>query len=445
VRNKMAKIGFVSVCHNDYLNETVSEVINSAVEAVRNSGIDIFQIGQPVTDSISAEKAGRELVRDGVEGVIVFLGTWIECPVAMSVIREVEHLPICLWGFPMITEGNCLVSTGSYVSFAMFKGTLDRVKYRYKPVLGLPGDPKTIKSVISFCRAASASERLKRTRIGLVGYTSMGIYPGTFDHVLMRVKVGPEIEQFDSYTIINMAEEISDNECSEVISYLKNTANIRGDVSDGDLIKASKLFLAIKSLVLKRKLHSINIKCQYEFSKEYKMVTCVPLSMLSEFGVVSSCEGDILNTVSMVILNYLSGNIVTYGDVMNHSGNVVKLSSCGFVPFSMGVEGTQEIRKFMPHLGFHGIQNSFVLKPGKVTIMRLVEDLCSYHIMYMTGEGLETELREGYMPALDVRLDGDINKFIDNFSGQHYAICYGDLMEEIKDLSVILGFDTVKI
>ena len=441
----MAKIGFVNICHNDYLNDTVYGIINTAVERIRNSGIEVFQIEKPVTDSFYAERAGRELLKEEVEGVIVFLGTWIECPVAMSVIREIEHLPICLWGFPMIDVNNCLKSTGSYVSYAMFKGTLDRVKYRYKPVLGSPADSDTIKKIVSFCKAASASEKLKRTRIGLVGYTSMGIYPGTFDHVLMRVLVGPEIEQYDSYTIVNMADSFNDKDCGEIINYIRNSARIRDDVSQEDLIKASKLFLALRKLTSENRLHSINVKCQYEFSKEYKMVTCVPLSLLSEFGVVASCEGDILNTVSMVILNYLSGNIVTYGDVMNHMENVIKLSSCGFVPYCFGNADEREIRKFMPHPAFNRIQNSIVLRPGKVTIMRLVEDQCGYHFIHMTGDGLETELRDGYMPALDIRLDGDINNFIDNFSGQHYAICYGDLTAEIKDLAGILGFGTVKI
>lgn len=48
--------------------------------------------------------------------------------------------------------------------------------------------------------------------------------------------------------------------------------------------------------------------------------------------------------------------------------------------------------------------------------------------------GLKTELRQGYMPALDIRLDGDMGRFIDNYSGQHYAICYGDLSGNIADI-----------
>jgi len=441
----MGQIGFVNVCHMDYVCNAALEMADRTVEALRGKGIDICQVKAPVIDSLGAERAGRELLKNEVEGVVMFLGTWIECPVAMSVVREVEHLPMCLWGFPMFMENGILSSTGSYVSYAMFKGTMDRVQYKYKPILGLPDDVSTLNEAISFCKAASCAERLKRTRIGLVGYTSMSIYPGTFDHVFLRVKIGPEVEQLDSYTLINMAEAIEQSGYQDILNYLKSTARISEDVGEDDLIKVSKLCAALKDFSKERRLSAVNVKCQYEFSKEYKMVMCVPLSALAEFGIVSSCEGDMLNTVSMAILNYLSGEVVTYGDAINHEGNVIKFSSCGFIPFSVGAEGKKEIRKFMPHPGFNGIQNSFVMKPGHVTVMRLVEDRCDYHIVYATGEGLNTELRQGYMPALDIRFDGDVRKFIDNYSGQHYAICYGDLSLKLEDLARILGIKAIKV
>ena len=440
----MGKIGFVNICHEDYVDNVSINMAETAVKALAENGINIYQIKQPVVNSATAERAGKDMLKNEVEGIILFLGTWIECPVAMSVIREIEHLPMCLWGFQMFVEEGKMSSTGSYVSFAMFKGTMDRVGYRYKAILGFPEDETTLKEVESFSIAAICSERLKRTRIGLVGYTSMSIYPGTFDHVFLRVKIGPEVEQIDSYSLINAAEKLTEEECVDVANYLKSAAKIREDVTKEDFIKVSKLCTALKKITQERALKGINVKCQYEFSKEYKMVMCVPLSALAEFGIVSSCEGDMLNTVSMVILNYLSSKVVTYGDVMNHEGNVVKLSSCGFVPYSFGEENQREIRKFLPHPGFSGIQNSFVLKPGKVTVMRLVEDKCDYHIVYLTGEGLKTELRQGYMPSLDVRLDGDINRFIQNYSGQHYAICYGDLSSEIEDFAKILGIKTIR-
>lgn len=438
-------IGFVNVCHPDYVNKAVSDMAVKARDALSAKAVEIYAIEAPVIDHTSAEAAGKELVRAGVDGVVIFLGSWIECSTAMALVREVEHLPMCLWGFGMFMENGTLNSTGSYVSFAMFKGSMDRVGYRYAPVLGLPEDLEVQNALEAFARASACYQRLKHLRIGLVGYSSMSIYPGTFDHLLMRAKIGPEIEQMDSYTLINRAENISDAECEQAVAHFCQCARMRDDVADPILRKTARIYVALKQLCAENDWGSVNVKCQYEFSKEYKAVPCVPLSVLADEGIVSSCEGDILNTVSMAILNLLSGEVVTYGDAMNHTGNTVKFSACGFAPFSLGGGKFPEIRKFMPHPGFTGLQTSFTLKPGRVTVMRLIEDRGDYHIVYMTGEGLDTDLRQGYMPALDVRLDGDIETLIESYSGQHYAICYGDYSDGIEALARILGIRTIRV
>jgi L-fucose isomerase-like protein len=68
-----------------------------------------------------------------------------------------------------------------------------------------------------------------------------------------------------------------------------------------------------------------------------------------------------------------------------------------------------------------------------------------YHMVYLTGEGLKTDLRQNYMPALDVRIDGSMDDLIANISGQHYAIAYGDLSSELDDLARILGIQAKRI
>ncbi|MCL2814373.1 MAG: hypothetical protein FWD23_07215 [Oscillospiraceae bacterium] len=439
------RIGFVSVGHPDYIDEITRAQTKKAIGIITEAGYEAVCAENPVTDYGAAMAAGKALAAGDVAGVVIFLASWVECPAVMSVLREVEHLPLCVAGFPMCEVNGKLESTGSYVSFAMIQGVLERAEYRYVPVLGDLDHERTKQKISCFCAAASAAAKLKRSRVGLVGYTSMSIYTGTFDHLFMRVKVGPEIEQIDSYTLINIAESKSFEEKRKVLEYYKKAAKIHGEVGEGALLKSAGIYLASEELIAGRALGALNIKCQYEFSKEYKMVPCVPLSLLADRGFVASCEGDILNTVSMLILNLLTNRIVTYGDCMNHAGNTVKFSSCGFLPFSMGEPGGALIRNFMPHPGFSGIQCSFALRPEKVTLLRLVEDRCSYHMLYFAGKGEKTGLRGGYMPALDVTLEGDAEKLVKNYSGQHYAICYGDVSKEIEMFSEVTGIRAIRI
>ena len=440
----MPRIAFVTIAHNDYLDELCLKWSKAASDALAESGVEVKVMEKAVTDYLSAREIGRSVSAMGVDGVVLFLGTWMECPNAMSVLREVEHLPLCLWGFPMFEHKGALTGTGSYVSYTMFKGTMDRLGYRYLGVLGMPDAPDTIDEVKHFCVAAGAAQAMKRLRIGYFGYTSMGIYTGTFDHVLMRGRIGPEIVHYDSYTLINRAHALAASDCSEPLNRLK-MYRIRDDVNRDDLLKAARFTQALLDLCGEDGLDGVNIKCQYEFSKEYGFVMCVPLSLLAEYGVISSCEGDILCTVSMSIMSSLAGKTVAYGDSINSEGDVLKLSSCGFMPFSMGIPGRQEIRKFLPHPGFSGIQCSFAQRPERVTVMRLIEDVGDYHILYFTGQGLETQLRQGYMPALDVWLDGIFADFLKHANGQHYAICYGDMSKEIEAYAVLMGIRAIRV
>jgi len=435
------KIGFVNLCHTDYLDDTVKTLGARAVQALRGGGAEVADAG-PVGTPADAMAAGVRLCGSDLDGIVLFLGSWIECETAMAFLREVEHLPLCLWGVPMFELDGRLESTGSYVSFAMFSGTMKRAGYRFRPILG--GIGETAGTVLDFCAAAMAATRLRRTRIGLFGYTSMSIYPGTFDHLFMRRIIGPEIRHVDNYTLLTAAENAPADALRESEGLLRARAVIAPDVSAAFVEKAARLLYALRALCAREKLDAVNVKCQYELSKEYKMTACVPLSALADLGIVSSCEGDMLNTVSMTILTLLTGQVAAYGDSINHEGNTVKFSSCGFAPFSMA-DGPAKVCNFLPHPGFTGIQTNFTLRPGRVTVMRLIEDTGTYHVLCMTGEGLPTQLRQGYMPALDVRLDGSVERLVEEYNGQHYALCYGDCTERLKDLCTILGIPLVRI
>ena len=439
----MPGIAFVTIAHEDYLDEVCLDMAKAAADGLAGEGVQVEVMGRPVTNYLEAREAGQKVCAMGVDGVIIFMGSWMECPNAMSVVREVEHLPICLWGFPMVERDGVLSSTGSFVSFTMFKGSLSRLGYRFASVLGLPDCPDVVAEAKRFCTAAGAMQAMKRLRIGYFGYTSMGIYTGTFDHVLMRGRIGPEILHYDSYSLINRAQGLGDEDCAGPLSRLRQY-KIRDGVTQEDLAKAARFTQALLDICGRDGLHGVNIKCQYEFSKEYGFVMCMPLSLLAEYGIVSSCEGDMLCTASMSILGLLSGGIVAYGDSINCHGDVLTLSSCGFMPFSMGLPGGQEIRK-CPHPGFSGIQCSFVQRPERVTAMRLIEDVGDYHILYFTGQGLETQLRQGYMPALDLRLDGGCDGFLREANGQHYAVCYGDMSKEIEAYAMLMGIRAVRV
>lgn len=436
----MKRIGFIALAHTDYIADgRAKDFADRAISVIESNGYTVFSSGRLACDVATAREDALNILHSDVSGTVLFLASWMECPVAMTAVTELGSMPLFLWGFPMWEENGREMSTGSYVSHAMFRGVLTRIGRSFGETVGMPYDPASDRAVLTFCRAAYAKKRLSRAKIGLVGYTSMSIYTGTFDHVLLRYMIGPEVLQSDSYSLIRSAESTSKAEKMAALERLKGEADISDSISPEMLDKAMGLYAAIEAMKDEQGLDALNCKCQYEFSKEYGMTLCVPLSMAASESFVTSCEGDILCTVSMLILNYLTGQTIAYGDAINHRDGVLKLSPCGFMPYALA-SGRKEVRNFMEGVGFTGIQNSFTMKAGRVTLLRLVEDVGGYHFLCTTGDGLaDTKLRQGCMPALDVVPDCSIAELARNYVGQHFALCYGDVSEELKGLAEMLG------
>ena len=438
----MAKIGLISICHADYAGGIIESLTAEAAGKIEEFGNEAVYAGEVALSDAQSYAQARAIISADVDGAVVFLSGWVECRIVMTAIRELRNIPLSLLGVPMFTYEGRQESTGSYVSYAMFKGVLDRLGYRYAGILSSLDSDEFRAEMTDFCLASQTIKRLSRTSLGLVGSTSMSIYTGTFDHMFMREKVGCEIDYLDSYTLIERSKLISAERLEQARREFTSKADADSDIEEEIIERTLRIYCAADDIIAEKGWAGINIKCQYEFSKEFKAVPCVPLSMLGD-KTVASCEGDILNTVSMTILNYLSGQTAGYGDVITHFDNTVKLSSCGFIPFSTGAGN--RVRNFMKHDGFNGIQCSFCPREGKVTVLRLIEDKCDYHILYFTGEIKKTALRQDYMPALDVEMDGRIEDLVKNYNGQHFAYCFGDHASAIEAYALLAGFKTIRV
>lgn len=434
-------IGFINICHPDYAGGLSTELAKEALDRLKAKNIPVMGSCEPVTDHHHALRESRKMIEADIDGVILFYGAFILCSTAMVIVSELR-LPLLHWGVPMTLQEGHLATTGSYVAFSMFNGTLNRLGIAHENLIAEPDSAEALNKVNDFALAANAVKRLRRSRAGLVGYTSMSIYPGTFDHVLLRWLIGPEIEHIDSYTLINKAEAIEDT--ADILKLYEKEICWPKKAPELMRQRAAKIYGGLRELCQENDLQAITVKCQYEFSKEYGMTPCLPLSLLADHGVVTSCEGDIPCLVSSMILNYLSGQTATYGDAIHHQGNIVKFSPCGYMPFSMGNPGMKNTM-VSEYPQFQGLMCSFVMKPGKVTILRLVEEIGTYSLLCFTGTGIESELRGGNMPSLDVVIDGDVQKLVNLYPGQHFAICYGDYLDRVDMLARMLGIRVTKI
>ena len=473
------RLGLLLLGHPDYQNDIGLHFARLGAKGLRESSLEIIFDEQAHVTALDAGAAARALLKQEVEGVLVLPGTWLEGEVATAAIREVEHLPFALWGLPMFdasaarlgVEGqlpSCEAgetpapraggsqgkreSTGSFVAVCSLKGPLERMGYAYKTIIGLPQERETLDKLVAWGFAAHAAERLKRLRAGLIGYSAMHIYAGMFDHVLLRRYIGPEVVQIDTYSLVREAERVAPEAAQELAAKVKGLATV--EATDERLLKSCALAAALQSLVAKHHLDALTVKCQYELSQEYGMTACLPMALLADEGLIASCEGDMMVLVTQALLGLLTGQVAPYGDILDLQGSRMLLSSCGFAPFSLAHEkapdksagrtGGCRVCEF-GHPGFDGLICSFTLKRGPVTIARLAEGVGDYRLLYATGTGLDTDLRQGRFPALQIELDGDPQALLDNLASQHFALCYGDQSERLEDWCRIAGVKATRV
>ena len=431
------KAGFFNIAHHDYYESMDSisvSLAKDAIDSIKRSDVKVIGTEKPITGVKEALEQALKIIGADVDCYIIFLSTWIECSIPLAIIKELQHLPVIIWGFPMFELNNSKVQTGSLVGMMALQGALKRIGVNFKRITGFPKNEGIPKEINDYIFASSAKKTLRRTRLGLVGYMSMSMYPASFDHLLMSALIGPEIVHFDTYSIIKEIENVKDE---NILKFRKRIAALADNKIDNEILqKSAGLYYSFKSFIERYDLDGINVKCQYELSKEFGCTACVPLSLLADKGYSVACEGDVPTQVSMHILHLLSGNNVTYADILDYDENNGYFSSCGFAPFSLA-ESVCINESVFRH--FKGIVTSAVLKPGEVTIARLSEKIGSYELLYSVGLGIDSKLRQKIMPALSIDFKGKIEDNLDRFSSQHLGLVYGNYENRIKDFASLMG------
>ena len=146
----MTKIAFIRIAHKDYQSDMSREKGIEALKNIRQDGIKYFTNSEPLVDPVEARKFAYKVLKENVDGVLLYFDTWAEPSIAMSVVLELRHLPLAIWGSPMFEYKGGLESTGSFVAIAVFSGSLKRLGISHKYIHGAVDDKNIIEDIKRF-------------------------------------------------------------------------------------------------------------------------------------------------------------------------------------------------------------------------------------------------------------------------------------------------------
>lgn len=447
LRNDKPRLLVIPFADRYYPREKVDMVVGWSLDMLREMSLDLV-VAPTVLDIPGAAQAAELAETTAADGIILLVASWLEAANVVAAIKRVMHRPMLLWGHTSyeVPGETSRATLGAFVGAAVIRETLEELDAKFKWIWGMPQQPEIRRQIAGFARACNTVTRLTKSRIGLLGYTALGMYTGTFDHVSLRGKIGPEIHQMDQWLLLRGMDGLKEAEVAAIGSKIQKSWRLAQNVTPGEIERAAKMYLSLKRIVSENWLDAINVKCHYELSQVYAFTACVPLSLLAD-EVICTCEGDVMASVSQMMLAYLSGLPTVYGDIHQVLEDRLSYACCGFNPLGMSDPAQRCVNRWASD--FVGITNSSTyLKGQKVTLARLAAKGDSYKIHITTGTTAPwSPLQEVNSPAhagTDVLLDDSGRWFAENICSNHYAMAYGDYREELELMAQILGIRVVK-
>ena len=442
---------FLPFGYPGYPQQAMLEHIKASEDYLRVIGVNIAS-ANPVVNLCDCEDAIRVASEDNYDYVIVLISTWIESPNVMNILSAagLENKPVLLWSHDNVWDEKekATISFGCLASAAVMRESFEEFGYKFKFVIGNPGDEKLTKEIRDFNTAALTLSKLKKSRLGMLGYVSMGMYTGLGDHIKVKKQLGTEIVHVDNYSVLAHLDEPTADEKKKVIDKLKSEWSIAEGVEEDLLDKTAAYYIRMKKIITEQQLDAFTAKCQYEMSIDYGVTPCVALSLLGE-EMPMSCEGDIYLMLSQMILAYIAGKPSTYGDmlsILRDGGDGMICAACGFAPKSFLNAEKPNIDKHTALYSGMLITTSF--KPQPVTVIRVAnyKDGFKMHLIKGHTEGLKG-FHEIDCPTYAGSVIRFENKTADEFKNevmsQHYAIVPGDWIDALKDFCNITGIKAV--
>ena len=437
------KLGIINIAMDVYPHQLADPLLDSLISDLEPDA-DVTYLGKAFDADTARENAVKMLGMD-LDLAVVFLSTWVDATVAMAALLELENVPTVLWALPMF-DGN---STGSLVGLAVVKGSLEQIGRSADFVYGLPDS--VAQPILAKARVNAIARSLRKQKIGLFGYASMGMYTATFDHANLRAALGPEVVHVDNHTVVRSMEALPDDAVQAEKQAMLRKLPLSSPDLDEPFTNAVRMRLALKEIIAEHKLDAVSLKCQHEISRTYGC-TCIPLALLVEDGLPATCEGDIPGLITAMMLRALTDQPAFFCDFINAEDDNVWFSSCGFIAPSL-TEGEITVKRQIHEIGEQGAIISAAPKKGDVTIARLAQRPEGKYAMHVASGTVE----EGYLrkhiyaegshdhlfPIARVKLPYHSDRFLSDVVSNHYLLTWADCREDLEQLCHVMGIEMI--
>lgn len=454
------KIGFIVYgVHKDGLQDPMGtpfideKIVNNSKQALKDSGVELVEYDLIIASKAEAREAMKKMRDDdSIDGVILFSGTWVWAAHMAAAVRDYAGTGkgILIWTHPG-SQGWRPVG-----GLVLHAGLLE-IDVKHKFVYGAADDPAEINKIVSYCKAAHLKNFLNMSTIGTFGGRGMGQTCGAADPSQWMKMFGIDIDSRDTTDLIRTAEAITAEEISAVEPKIKQ---LFGELPEKNKVneRSIRIYLALKKIIAKENFDFYTIQSFPGLGDDYS-ATCFAQSMMLNDGVGTSTLGDFNTAMSVLLLTKLSNDPIYYGDLqhIDKETKEIKIIGDGAVPPALASEiGPAGFAEHgIPTEGeAGGLSVKLICKEGKGVLARIGRVngefqmiIAKCTISLPPADQLEARLNEcgiPFWPHAFVTVEGDMDKFIENWTSEYACLAYGeDLLPALVEFCEMTGIKTI--
>lgn len=267
-----------------------------------------------------------------------------------------------------------------------------------------------------------AQRQISNSRIGVIGTPSNWLIASNVDYLLAKRRWGVEYVDIPLESVVEYYNKISDEEVGDASAQLAGQALACREATPDDMLKAMKIYHALKRIAEEDKLSALTLSC-FRLIELTGTTGCLALSLLNDEGIIAGCEGDLQSIFTMLIVKTLTTQsaFMANPSMINARTNEIILAHCTI--------GLKQTEKFILRSHFEtdlsiGIQG--ILPTGDVTLVKCGgECLDEYYLT--TGTLTEnTNYLNMCRTQVRIRLNSPADYFLRNPLGNHHILFHGN-------------------
>lgn len=431
----------------------------SVLPALRPLADVVFD--QAVYTRADIDLAVARLERAGVDAILVLLLTYSPSQLALPALKRTP-LPILVWNTQELYAVDDSFTAAAMTDNHGVHGTQDlcnvllRSGAKFHYVTSHLRDVGALAEIGDFLQAAAAVNRLRRARLGILGYPFPGMGDFAVDTTHLAATLGCQVDQLSLEDYILRAAAAPKPQVAAIVRQYRAQYAVAKGVTAADLDATARVELALRGMVKDRKLDGLT----YQFlafgqDERTPTVPFVAASRLLAEGVGFGGEGDVIAAAGTCLLNALAAP-ASFTEIftIDFQGNALFMSHMGETNVAMAPKGRKVslVARPGPITRTRGRQLTLVagVASGPATFFALTQGPANRWRLIAAPVDVEDWGPLAIeVPHFKMRPRGDVRNFLTDYANaggpHHGAICFGDAMRRLELAAKILDADFVEI